>query len=183
MRDALSTHYAQALTNAIFAPDSGLSPEDAGEQLANAADALNESQKLQLVLLSPAVTRARKQAVIGKLADDMGLHRLIKNFLLVLVSHRRTGELNAIREEFGRLVDERTGWLRAEITSAHELDAAEREQIERSLGTQLGKFIRARYKVDPAVIGGVRAHVGSKEYDATIRGKLEGLRQRLVAHL
>ena len=81
------------------------------------------------------------------------------------------------------MVDERTGWLPAEIISAHELTPQEREQIEHSLGVKLGKFIRAHYAVDPSVIGGVRAHVASKEYDATIRGKLEGMRARLVSHL
>jgi F-type H+-transporting ATPase subunit delta len=55
----------------------------------------------------------------------------------------------------------------------------QREAIERALGTKLGKFIRAHYKVDDTLLAGVRARVGAKEYDATLRGKLESLRQRL----
>ncbi len=51
------------------------------------------------------------------------------------------------------------------------------------LGTKLGKYVRAHYQIDPALIGGVRARVASKEYDATVRGKLEGLRQRLAANV
>jgi F-type H+-transporting ATPase subunit delta len=95
--------------------------------------------------------------------------------------HRRTNELKAMLQSFEAEVDERLGWVHADITSAHELSAGEREEVERTLGTKLGKFIRARYQVDPALLAGVRARVASKEYDATLRGKLESMRLRLNA--
>ncbi len=117
--------------------------------------------------------------MLSKLADNLGLHRVIRNFLSVLVSHRRTSELKSIREQFEQVVDERLGWVRADIASARELSAAQREEIERVLGAKLGKFIRADYKIDPALLAGVRARVASKEYDATLKGKLESMRQRL----
>ena len=183
MTDALSYHYAEALANAVFAPGSDLSAEAASEQLKRAAGLLRDSPDLQLVMLSPAVNKARKQAVMGKLADQLGLHRLIKNFMLVAVSHRRTRELPAIEKSFDLIVDERTGWLPAEITSAHELTPEQRQDIERALGTKLGKFIRAQYQVDPSLIAGIRAHVAAKEYDASVRGQLEGMRLRLVSRL
>ncbi len=181
MTDALSSHYAQALADAVFAPDSGLSPEEATEQLTWMAGLLQESKDVARALLSPAVTRERKQALAGKLADQMQLHRLIKNFLLVIVSHRRTRELPDIEQNFEWIVDERTGWLPATITSAHELSPQQREEIERALGTKLGKLIRAHYHVDPGVIGGIRAHVASKEYDASVRGKLDAMRASLLS--
>jgi F-type H+-transporting ATPase subunit delta len=183
MIDALAAHYAEALASAVFAPNSGLTPQEASQQLKTSIDLLQESKDLQLVLLSPAVNKTRKQAVVGKLADELGLPRLIKNFLLVVVSHRRTRELPSIQKSFDSIVDERTGWLPADITSAHELSSEQREQIERALATKLGKFIRGHYRVDPAVIGGIRAHVASVEYDATVRGKLESMRSRLVSRL
>ena len=181
MTDALSSHYAEALANAVFAPDSGLSPEQASEQLKWVAALLQDSEDVERALLSPAVTRERKQALAGKLADEMQLHRLIKNFLLVVVSHRRTKELPAIEQNFEWIVDERTGWMPADITSAHELSPEQREEIERALGMKLGKLIRAHYHVDPGVIGGIRAHVASKEYDASVRGKLDGMRASLLS--
>lgn len=183
MTNALSAHYAEALANAIFAADSGITPEAASEQLKSAVNLVASSKDLQRVLLSPAVNKVHKQAVIGKLSDELGLQRLIKNFLLVVVSHRRIGELPMMQKNFDLIVDERTGWVAAEITSAHELTAEQRQEIERALGNKLGKFVRAHYHVDPAVIGGVKAHVASVEYDATIRGKLEAMRSQLISHL
>jgi F-type H+-transporting ATPase subunit delta len=183
MDTAVSRHYAAALADAVFAPNSGLDPKQAVEQLRTAASLIGGSRDLERAMLSPAVIRSRKEAVIGRLADELGLHRLIRNFLLVLVSHRRVSDVNEIAKTFDLIVDERMGWIPAEIASARELTPEQRQQIEKTLGTRLGKFIRARYEVDPALIGGVRARVASKEYDATVRGKIDSLRQRLVAHV
>ncbi|HLH04505.1 MAG TPA: ATP synthase F1 subunit delta [Bryobacteraceae bacterium] len=183
MTDALSKHYAEALANAVLAPNSGLPAEQAKEQMRTAARTVTSSDELTRALLSPAVNKTHKQAVIGKLADALGLHRLIKNFLLVVISHRRTRELNAMAREFELAVDERTGWIPAEIETARELTPEQRQQIEKALGEKLGKFIRADYRVNPALIGGIRAHVASRQYDASVRGKLEGMRSRLLAQL
>ena len=183
MDTAVSRHYAAALADAVFGPKSGLEPRQAVEQLQVAAALIEGSKDLERALLSPVVSRSRKEAVIVRLADELGLHRLIRNFLLVLVSHRRVSEVNEIEKTFDLIVDERMGWIPAEIASARELTPEQRQQIEKTLGTKLGKFIRARYEVDPALIGGVRARVASREYDATVRGKIDSLRQRLVAHV
>lgn len=181
MTRALSAHYARALADSVFRPGSDIKPQDALSQLAEAEAAISGSKDLQLALLSPAVNRARKVAVITQIADKLGLSRTIRNFLLVIVTHRRTHELKAIRQSFEEVVDERSGWVRAEVTSARELDGAQRQEVERALGAKLGKFIRASYSTDATLLGGVRARVASKEYDATLKGKLEGLRQRLQA--
>lgn len=181
MTGALAAHYARALADAVFGPNSGLKAEDAVTQVAVAAKLLGESKELERALLSPAVNRAKKAAVVNKLADQAEFHRLIRNFLLVLVNHRRVKELRAIRDQFEAEVDARTGWVPAEIASAQPLDDGQRQEIERALGTKLGKYIRAHYTVDENLLGGVRARVAAVEYDASLRGKLEGMRQRLAA--
>ena len=181
MYGAVAAHYASALAEAVFKPNSGLSPADAVQQFRAVDTLFSESEVLERALLSPAVKKPRKQAIVGRLADELGLNRLIKNFLLVIVSHRRTSDLSDIRREFEAVVDERLGWIPAEISSAKELNAQQREEVERTLGTKLGKFIRAHYTVDPNLLAGVRARVASREYDASLRGTFEQMRRRLVA--
>ena len=178
--DALSVHYAAALADSVFGPEAGISPEDAMAQLRLAESLLSGSKQLEHALLSPAVSKARKKLVIEKLSTEMALHRLIRNFLLVVVTHRRTRDLPAMRRSFEEAVDKRLGWVPAEIASANELSAEQKKEIETSLQTKLGKSIRASYQVDPALIGGIRARVASREYDASVKGKLEGMRQRLA---
>jgi F-type H+-transporting ATPase subunit delta len=167
------------LADGVFKEDSGLPPQDAIVQLRSVEELLASSKPLQLALESPAVSQLHKVGIIGKLSDELHLHRLVKNFMMVIVRHRRTAELTDMRRSFEDVADERLGWLRAEIASAQELSPEERQEIERALGSKLGKFIRAEYTIDSRLLGGVRARVGSKEYDASLKGKLEGLRQRL----
>lgn len=182
MTGAMAAHYARALADTVFAPNSGLEAHEAVRQLSEAESVITSSNELRVALLSPAIQKDRKMAVISKLADGLGVHRMIRNFLLVVTTHRRMHELPAMRQEFEKVVDEHLGWLRAEVISAHELSAQQREEVERALGAQLGKFIRADYKVDPAVLGGIRARVASREYDATLAGRLAALRQQLIAN-
>ena len=183
MAEAPAAHYARALADAVFAPDSGLPPEQAIDQLRAAEALVADSKLLQQALLSPAVSKSSKKAVIENLAGELTLHRVIRNFLLVVVTHRRTHELRAMRRQFEAVVDERLGWIPADIASARDLNEQQRKEIERVLGEKLGKFIRPAYSVDPALLAGVRARVASREYDATLRGKLQSMRQRLAANL
>jgi F-type H+-transporting ATPase subunit delta len=178
--DALSVHYAAALADSVFAPNSGLSPQDAISQLTIAESVLSGSKQLEHALLSPAVSKIRKKVVIEKLAGEMQFNRLIRNFLLVVVSHRRTRELPAMRRSFEEAVDARLGWVPADIASAKALSDDQKKRIEQALGTKLGKFIRANYHVEPDLIGGIRARVASREYDASVKGRLESMRQRLA---
>ena len=134
MAAALAGHYAKALADAVFGPNSGLKPEDAVMELRDAETLISGSRELQVAFDSPAVGKQRKTAVVAKLADELGVHRLIRNFLLVVVAHRRTRDLKDIRREFETAVDERLGWVPAEITSARELGTPQRQEIERILG-------------------------------------------------
>ncbi|HEX6546802.1 MAG TPA: ATP synthase F1 subunit delta [Bryobacteraceae bacterium] len=179
MTDALSVHYAEALADAVFRKDSGLAPEEATKQLAEAVDLIDSSAELQNVLLSPAVPRKKKTELIGKLFGESGLHRLIRNFLMVIVEHRRVTELKRIRDSFELAVDERQGYIRGEIITAAELTPEQRQQILHALGSAAGKFIRPVYRVDKNILGGVIARFGSKEYDGSLVGRLEAMRRRL----
>ncbi len=181
MSGAVPSHYAEALADAVFGPNSGLDPREAVSQLTRVEELMGESRDLQIALNSPAVSKSRKVAVLSQLAGQLGLHRLILNFLMVVATHRRTTQWSEIRTRFEDLVDERLGWVHAEIASAQELNPQQREEVERALGTQLGKFIRANYTIDPALLEGIRARVASKEYDASLRGKLESMRRQLKA--
>ncbi len=180
MTGALSEHYARALADAVFHAGD-VQPEQAVDQMRSAEAAISGSHDLQVALLSPAVNNARKMSIVRKISDELQLHRTVRNFLSVLVRHRRIHEIKAMRQSFEQVVDERLGWIRAEIASARELSAEERQQVEQALGTKLGKFIRAAYSVDAELLSGIRARVAAREYDATLRGQLESLRQRLHA--
>jgi len=171
--------YANALADVVVSPGSGIEAPVAVEQLLAFGAMVDSSYELRLVLASPAVSSARKRLVIRRLADTMNLHRIIKNFLLVLTDHRRADALNQVIDAFDIVLDERLGYLRAEVTSATELAAPQQDQLATELAQLASSKVRMRFSVDPSLIGGVTAKVGSKVYDGSVRGQLAVLRQRL----
>lgn len=179
MVTALDTHYARALADAVMAENSGLTPQEASIELRSATDLLQSSPDLLRCLLSPAVPRAKKQEIVLKLAGDMGVHRLMRNFLRMLVHHRRVGQLHGIRTEFERIIDERTGFQRAEISSATALNEEQKNEVVSALEQTSGNKIRPHFKTDPSLLGGVVARLASREYDGSLKGRLEALRRRL----
>jgi F-type H+-transporting ATPase subunit delta len=181
MVSVASSRYARALLDVVFDPRSGLDPNRVAEQLQSVESLVSGSAELRHVLLSPAVANSRKRAVIAKLAPDLGLDAKVRNFCYVLIDHRRIPQIAEIREAYQNALDERLGFLRADVTSAQGLSDPQRNALQAKLGKLTGKQIRMEYLVDPALIGGVVARTGSTVYDGSVRGQLDALRHRLVA--
>jgi F-type H+-transporting ATPase subunit delta len=96
-----------------------------------------------------------------------------------LIDHRRIHEFASIIEAFEALADERLGFVRADVTSAHELTDEQRADLGAQLSRLSGKQAKLRFATDPAVMAGVVARVGSTVYDGSVRGQLERLRVKL----
>ena len=176
---AVATRYAKALADVTTANSAALKPADALTQLRAFEAALNSSHELQNALSTPAVPASRKRAVVGRLADLLQLSQVARNFLFVLIDHRRIALLPAILSDFELIVDERLGFARAEVSSPTELTDAQRGAINSELERLSGKRLRMRFAVDPALIGGVVARIGSTVYDGSVRGQLQTLGRRL----
>jgi F-type H+-transporting ATPase subunit delta len=176
---AVATRYAKALADVTATPGGGLRAEDALSQLRAFESALAASRELQNALTTPAVPGSRKRAVVGRIAGLLQLSPVARNFLFVLIDHRRIALLGAILHSFDLIVDERLGFARAEVSSPRELTETQRGAINAQLERLTGKRIRMRLAVDAELIGGVVARIGSTVYDGSVRGQLQTLGQRL----
>jgi F-type H+-transporting ATPase subunit delta len=177
---AVVNRYASALADVVVAPDSGLAAAQVVEQLRSFETAVTEAPGLRLVLASPAVSASRKRTVVRRIADALSLAPLIRNFILVLSDHRRAAALAQIIDAFEVLVDERMGFVAGEIRSAFPLNDRQRQDLSGDLGRLTGAQVRLRFTVDPSLIGGVMARLGSTVYDGSVRGQLATLRSRLA---
>lgn len=178
---AIANRYARALADAVLAPHSGLEAPAALDQLAGFNQMLKESSDLRSVLLSPAVSGTRKRAVIAKLGEPLGLDKLVRNFLYVVIDHRRIGRMSEIAAAFQLAIDERLGRVRAQVSSPAALAGPEQEALAAQLARMTGKQVRCEFQVDPHLLGGVSVRIGSTIYDGSVRGQLDALRHRLAA--
>jgi F-type H+-transporting ATPase subunit delta len=163
-----------------MASGSPLKPEDALTQLRDVEALLRESPELRTALLTPAIQNSRKRAVMADLLAKIGGSPLIRNFVYVVIDHRRIGIIEEIREAFEFQLDERLGFVRAEVSSAAPLDAPLSAGLESELSKLTGKRMRLRFDVDPELLGGVVARIGSTVYDGSVRGKLRELGRKMA---
>jgi F-type H+-transporting ATPase subunit delta len=176
-----AARYARALADVILDAKNQVTPEATLAAMQAVEAAMQDSPELRATLLNPAVAGPKKRAVLGRLADSLGVPAVVKNFLYVAVDRRRIHQLAEIRQGLEQMLDERLGLVRADIASAHALTEAQRAQIEAQLARLSGKRIRPHYAVDAALVGGVVARVAGTVYDGSVRGQLEALRRKLVA--
>ena len=178
---AVNTRYANALADVVTAGGSPLSPQAAVSELRAFEAAFAGSAELQNALVTPAVPAARKRAVVGRIAEVLKLSRISRNFLYVLIDHRRIAALSGIIDSFELMVDDRLGFARAEVAAAREMGEPQRAALNAVLERLTGRRIRMRLTVDERLIGGVVARIGSTVYDGSVRGQLASLGRRLGA--
>lgn len=177
---ALASRYARALADLVLDPSAGMDPREAMTELQAFEMAVAGAPDLRSVLLSPAVSPGRKRTLIERLSGMLGTSPLLRNFLCVVINHRRITLLHEIREALQMLLDERLGLARADVGSARELTGEQRSSVEAQLARLTGKRVRCRFSVEESLLGGVTARIGSTIYDGSVRGQLERLRRRLV---
>jgi F-type H+-transporting ATPase subunit delta len=173
-----SLQYANALADIALVQGAG---EPAAKQLQEFGAAYGQSAELRTFLASPAVTIEAKHAVIDKLIARLGASKIIRNFLFVIADHRRTQLLPEITATFQQVIRQRQGVAEAEISSAVELNAAQKKEMAATLARLIGKKVETKYSLDPALLGGAVVRIGDTIYDGSLRGRLNEMRARLAA--
>ena len=181
MVSVVAARYARALADVVTGAASRTDPAQALAQLRTIEQQIAGSVVLRNALASPAVAPSRKRAVMRRLMEPMNVSEKVRNFVYVVIDHRRSGDFSSIVDAFEALLDERLGYVAAEIRSARELTPPQRQALEAQVSRLSGKKAKLKFSTDPALIGGVVARIGSTVYDGSVRGQLQRLRVKLGA--
>jgi len=169
--------YARAFADVVF--DSHLDAAKTLKEVQGLAELVAASKPLREVWATPSIPAEQKRAVLDAIVQREGISRPVRNFVAVLMDHRRTSFLTAIVKQFELELDRRMGFAEAQITSARELGEAERTVLENQIRALVGKNVRARYSRDASLLGGAVVRVGSTIYDGSVEGQLERIREVL----
>ena len=171
-----ASRYAKALLDVLYPAKA----EMGIDQLRNFSLMLTEQADAQLVFKNPTISTDHRKDLLSKVGDSLKLDTPIRNFLSLLIERNRLDLLGEITSTYETLLDEKLGVVRAHVTSALELDSAQQGQVAAKLQAMTGKKIRMQVSVDPALIGGLVAQVGSTIYDGSIRQQLQTFRNSLT---
>ena len=139
------------------------------------------SRELREFLMNPAVSSTQKVVVLDKLNAKLGMQKELRNLIAVLINNDRIGGVNEVAAAYRKLLQEQLGIKPAEITTARELSKDEQNKLVAEVGKLAGARIDASFKLDPAILGGTVVRIGSTVYDGSVRGRLERLKETLIA--
>lgn len=175
---SVTSIYARAFADVVFG--SKLDAAKTLEQLRLLTALLRENPQLRKVWENPAIAAVQKRAVLDSIAKREALSKQVRNFVAVLIEHRRVHFFDAIVNQLGRELDARMGFAEAQITTARDLSEPEKRAIEGQVEKLTGKKVRATYMRDLAVLGGAVVRVGSTIYDGSVLGQLESIREQIA---
>ena len=135
---------------------------------------------LQSAILNPAIAHSSKEKVIEALIAKANPSRTTGNFLRVLLRNGRLTELKEINDRFAAILEERSGSVVAEVTSARDLSGPQQGELKSNLEKLTGKQVKLNFTIDPAIIGGVVTRIGSTVYDGSVKTQLENLKEEMI---
>jgi F-type H+-transporting ATPase subunit delta len=167
--------YARALFEAAKERDR---IREVGEELSQFLESTREVPELAAVLGNPQLDSKAKAELAGAVLE--GADELVRNFVQLAIEKGRERDLDDIATTYNDLLKQELGYLKVGLTTAVQLSDEEARPLIDQIGKATGRTVEATMTVDPELIGGVVLQVGSMRVDASVRGRLERLRQELA---
>jgi len=173
-----ANRYARALLDVSIKEKQD--PQPIERQLAEFADLVKQHPAFEKVLLNPAIPAPRKRAAVAAVIGRAKLAPALGKLLVLLAERDRLILLPDLVAAYRERLLDYQKVVRAEVTTAAPLAADRAQAIGRSLGQLTGRTVTVATRVDPQIIGGVVARIGSTVYDGSIATQLQKIKQKMV---
>jgi len=138
--------------------------------------------ELHTVLAHPAIPALKKRELIEQILNTSGeFSGEVRRLLLMLADRDRMGSLPDVAAAYTERMMAHNKVVNAQIVTASELPDAQRDALAKALSTAVGADVRLKESVDPNIMGGIVARVGSVVYDASLTRQLEKMRRQLLS--
>jgi len=169
--------YARAIMDVTQSPAKA---NDLRKELASFETARKSSRELSELFANPGIEPQNKLRITETIAKRLGLSEMAVKVLDVLIRNHRINDLGAINDALAMMVNEALDVVVAEVRTAHQLDKNEIAELQRMLEAKAGKRVEIHLSVDPTLLGGFVARIGSEIFDASVAGKIEKFRTSLA---
>jgi F-type H+-transporting ATPase subunit delta len=176
MNETIAERYARAIFE--VGEEAGKLPEVA-RHFQQLAEAFEQNHELRVALTDPVLPEASRENVLKALGSRLSVCTEALNAARVMLRRRRLSELSTTARRLGELADEKTGMLRATVTSAAALSPTYADELCRELEKATGRKVVLEQSVDASLIAGVVIRIGSHVVDGSMRGRLLEFERRL----
>ncbi|HZH90730.1 MAG TPA: ATP synthase F1 subunit delta [Pyrinomonadaceae bacterium] len=176
----MARRYAAALADVVIAQGEA---REVQEELNIWAQMMEDNSGLLEVFRNPTIPYEQKRNLLNTLIARTRVRPTTANFLQVLLQNHRLSELKEINERFALQLDERSGVVSAQVTTARVVPEATKETLRAQIGTLTGKKVRLQFAVDEELIGGIVTRIGSTVYDGSVRTQLQQIKQKMAGEI
>jgi len=173
----MARRYAAALADVVITQGEAREVQD---ELNIWAQMMDDNSSLLEIFRNPTIPYEQKRNVLNTLIARTRVRPTTANFLQVLLQNHRLSELNEINTKLALQLDERSGVVSAQVTTARAVPEATQETLSAQLGTLTGKKVRLQFSVDEELIGGIVTRIGSTVYDGSVRTQLQQIKQKMA---
>ncbi len=172
----LVKRYAQGLAGALKDEPEFIA---AGRELAAFQQLLSTHGVLKETLASPFVAARKKAEAIREILAQSGFSDKTSRLVLLLLEHHRLDLLGEILEELPAIWNERRDVTTFEVSSVVALAAGQKRRLQAELERLEGRPVFLRYSTDPRLLAGFSLKKGNVIYDASLRGYLAKIKERI----
>jgi F-type H+-transporting ATPase subunit delta len=171
--------YARALFDTALAEK--IDPAEIYRDLRDFAALAAGHDTLGRILTNPAIPASRKRAVVEQLIARAGsLQPPVAKLLLLLAERDRLALLSAVAQSYERRLMDHQKIVQAELVTAVSLPEDRMRALQTGLARATGREVRLAARIDPSIIGGAVARIGSTVYDGSVTRQLERMRETLA---
>ncbi len=173
---ASAARYARALLDVVIKEGD---PAQVASELKALAEIFRGHADLQKALANPAVPMAAKRRLIESLVARTTPSPALGKLLIMLADRDRLTLIPELAEVYSERLLEHQQVVRAEVTTAVPVSADRLAEMEKRIAAATGRKVTMTASVDPSLIGGAVARVGSIVYDGSIATQLAKMKERL----
>ena len=173
----VARRYATALADVVTARGEA---QEVQKELRDWAEMMQSNEQLLEVFRNPTIPYEQKRKVLNTLIARTRVRPTTANFLQVLLQNQRLAELDEVNKRFTQLLDERSGVVSAQVTTARPVPQSSQDSLRAKLAEMTGKSVRLSFTTDEDLIGGIVTRIGSTIYDGSVRNQLQQVKERLA---
>jgi F-type H+-transporting ATPase subunit delta len=173
----LVKRYAQGLAGALR---DEAEFELVAEEIGRFRELATGHKEFSEALANPFVAAKKKNRMIKDVLAVSSFSEKTSRFLLLLLAHHRLGLLEGILQALPILWNERKGVSTFEVSSVVSLTEVQKKRLEAELERLESRPVSLHFLLDPGLVAGISLKKGNFVYDASLRGQLEKIKEKII---
>ncbi len=175
MNGVIGRRYAKALINLTATQQLATT----AEELAHIAALYQESAEFKQLIRAPKYSLQNKIQAVGAIAQKAQCGKEVVHFLRFLTHQGRFEVIEQVSGSFTAQAEKKLGTTKAKLTLAEEINPTDLDKIQKQLSFVTKKDVTLEVQLDPAILGGAVAQIGSQVFDGSIQNRLKRLRETI----